>query len=146
MTERVATALVGILLVMGCEVITDDFDRVIAIQIDGAASREIQTGDSLQLVATAINAAGETVPEAEVTWALLDVDSGQVGFTLEPSGLVIGVSEGEGRVRARVENLQSDPITITVLPADTTSSPIQERTRTSTAARTPATARASDGS
>ena len=76
-------------------------------------------GDTIRLVATAINAAGNPVADAVVTWAILDVDSGQVGFTIDStSGLVQGVSEGGGRVQARVENLRSDPITVTVVPAD----------------------------
>jgi hypothetical protein len=114
---------VGIVIVLACEVITQDFDRIIAIQVDGGNSRQIMVGDSLLLTATAINAAGDSVPGAEIVWAVLEVDSGQVGFTLDPGGLAVGISEGQGNVQARVETLRSEPVLITVLPADTTTTP-----------------------
>jgi hypothetical protein len=66
----------------------------------------------------------------------LDVDSGQVGFTLEPStGLVVAYSPGTGSVRPRVEAVTpKTPITITVTPAPDTVSATGEQAVTMTAA------------
>lgn len=105
------------LLVLGCTSLFGDLDRVIALEIVGGTARTIAVGDSLLLVARPVTAAGDTVPGAEIVWAVLD--TGVVGFTLEQHGLVIGTADGEGRVQARYENLRSDtirsdPIRITV--------------------------------
>ncbi len=78
------------------------------------STRMVEMGDTLRLTARAINASGEVVPEVVIIWAVLDVDSGQLGFTLDSAGLVTGVSPGTGRVQARIESLRSDPITIEV--------------------------------
>ncbi len=109
------------LAMTACETITGDFSRVIAIEINAPSEVTILVDDTLVLQATAINAAGNPVTDAIIVWALLDIDSGQVGFTLDPpSGTVIGISAGSGRVRAQVEELPSEPVTINVMPADTT--------------------------
>jgi hypothetical protein len=80
-------------------------------------NRTMVVGDTLQLEAQAISAAGETVAEAEVFWAIIDVDSGQIGFTLDTlTGLVAAHQPGSGQVQARVENIRSNPISITVQP------------------------------
>ena len=105
-------------LVAACSAITGDLNRVIAIEVDGPAQRYVEENDTLRLAARAIDAAGDTVSEAIVQWVLMDVDSGQVGFDLDSlTGLVTARSPGRGRVRARVEELYSDSITIDVSPA-----------------------------
>ncbi len=80
----------------------------------------MEEADTLQLVARAISASGDTVPDVEIVWQLLDVDSGQVGFTLDTAtGLVAATHPGSGRVRPRAEELVFDPpivITVTAAP------------------------------
>ncbi len=98
-----------------CSPITTDLDRVIAIEVAGGTSRDVETGGMLQLMAAALDGTGDTVPDAVITWELIDVDSGQVGFTLDPSGLVTAVSPGNGRVQARFETLRAGPITVSVI-------------------------------
>lgn len=103
-----------------CAVISGDFDRIVAIEIVGSLSRQVAVGDTLQLRARALTAAGDSVAEAPIVWVLLDLDSGQVGFTLDTAtGVVAGESPGGGRVAARVETLQSGIITITVVATPT---------------------------
>ena len=93
---------------------------MIAIEIDGTTQRAVEEGDSLQLIARAISASGDTVPDVEITWQLLDIDSGQVGFTIDPgTGVVTALHPGTGRVRPRVEDLVFDPpieVTVTGAP------------------------------
>jgi hypothetical protein len=112
LTLAVACATAGY-AATACEQITGDLDRVIAMELD-VSTRMVEMGDTLRLTARAINASGEVVPEVTIIWAILDVDSGQVGFTLDSAGLVTGISPGMGRVQARIESLRSDPITIEV--------------------------------
>lgn len=91
---------------------------MVAIEIVGATAPTLEEGDTLTLRARAIDAAGDTVPDAAITWIILDVDSGQVGFTVgEATGLVTALSPGSGRVQARVETLVSGPIVVSVFPA-----------------------------
>ncbi len=99
----------------GCTLLTADFDRIVALQID-PQDRSVVVGDTIHLAAQAVNAAGEFVADAEIFWAIIDADSGQIGFTLDTAtGIVSGVQPGFGRVQARVEEIRSNPITITVV-------------------------------
>lgn len=112
----------AVVFTAACRAIAPDFDRIIALQIDGPLLREVLVGDTLVLAATAFNARGDEVPDAEIVWARLDLDSTLVTFTLEETtGTVVGVNPGQGRVQARVETLRSESVSITVLaPPDTT--------------------------
>jgi hypothetical protein len=118
-----------------CVIITDDLDRIVGLEVEGGLQRSVEENGSIQLIAWAISAGGDTVPDADIVWDLLDVDSGQVGFTLEPStGLVVAYSPGTGSVRPRVEAVTpKTPITITVTPAPDTVSATGEQAVTMTA-------------
>ncbi len=101
----------------GCTLLTADFDRIVALQID-PEDRTVVVGDTIHLAAQAVSAAGEFVADAEIFWAIIDADSGQIGFTIDTAtGIVSGVQPGSGRVQARVETIRSSPITITVVVA-----------------------------
>lgn len=101
-----------------CSVLTGDLGRIIAIEVDGPAARQAEEGDTLQLTGRAIDASGDTVPDALITWQLLSIDAEQVPFTLDTStGLVNALVPGSGSVRARVESLTSDSIAITITGA-----------------------------
>jgi hypothetical protein len=78
--------------------------------------RSIVVGETLQLVARAVNAAGDVVDSIAVGWQIVDVDSGQIGFTLDTvTAIVVGTHPGAGRVQAHLADLRSNPITITVV-------------------------------
>ena len=100
--------------------ITGDLGRIIAIEIDGTATRTLEENESTTLTARAIDAAGDTVPDAIIVWELLVPDSGNavIGFDLDSaSGTIRASTPGSGRVRARVEELRSDTISIVVTGA-----------------------------
>lgn len=102
-------------LLIGCGVVSPDFDRIVAMQIE-SRDRSIVVGETLQLVARAVNAAGDVVDSVVVGWQIVDVDSGQIGFTLDTAtGIVTGTHPGAGRVQAYLAALRSNPITITVV-------------------------------
>jgi phage tail sheath gpL-like len=110
----------GALVAPACDTLLGDPERVIALELVGGTSRTIAVGDTLQLVARAITAAGDSVPGAPVVWSVLD--TGVVGIRLESlTGRVIGEAPDTGRVRASYENLHSDPVKITVVTAAPTS-------------------------
>lgn len=104
------------MLSAACNEIIADFDRVVAIEIVGSAARTLEEGDTLRLIARAISARGEVVPDAEIVWSI--VDTGVVGFTIEPTtGLVTGVAPDTGRVRPQVGELRVGTVSITVTAA-----------------------------
>ena len=114
-----ATAPAVTALIAGCGVLNPDFDRVIGLEVE-ADQLTIMVGDSAQLVARAVNGVGEVVTEAVILWSIVDVDSGQIGFTLDTAtGVIAGERAGAGRVQARVEDIRSQPILVTVV-ADST--------------------------
>ncbi len=89
--------------------------------MEGPLQRTVEENDSLLLVARAIDAKGDTVPDVEITWELLDVDSDSapVGFSLDTQrGLISANSPGKGRVRPKVESFTpADYITVSVTAA-----------------------------
>lgn len=114
--------LLGWSLAVACTPLASGPDEIIALEIRSPASQQIQLGDTTQLRAVAITARGDEAPEAQVVWAILDVDSGNVAISLDTlGGIAVGIQIGATRVQARVENLRSNPLTITVV--DSTASP-----------------------
>jgi hypothetical protein len=107
-------------LFAACAVITGDLGRTIAIEIDGEPVRNVEEDDTITLTARAIDAAGDTVSDAMIVWEQLAADSGDpdIGFDIDSTtGVVRALSPSSGRVRARVEELRSDTITIWVTGA-----------------------------
>ena len=109
------------IVALGCDTITGDPDRIIAIQIDGGPTQSVEERDSLQLVAWAITAGRDTVPDAPIVWRLLDLDTDTttVGFTVDSlTGLVVAESPGSGRVRPHLEGIiPITPLTVRVTGA-----------------------------
>lgn len=104
--------------VLACAELTGDLGRVVAIELVGSATPRVEEGDTLRLQARARRANGEVVPDAKILWVVLDVDSGQIGFTLDSvTGLITAMTPSTGRVQARVEQLATQPIVVTVTPA-----------------------------
>ncbi len=114
MRSRAAAPAVTALIV-GCGVLNPDLDSVIGLEVE-AQQLTIMVGDSAQLVARAVNGVGEVVTEAVILWSIVDVDSGQIGFTLDTAaGVISGERAGAGRVQARVDDIRSEPILVTVV-------------------------------
>jgi hypothetical protein len=112
---RVAALMAGAL---ACTELTGNLDRIVAIELVGSTTPRIEEGDTLRLLARALRANGEEVPDAQITWILVDVDSGQIGFTLDNvTGLVTALTPSTGRVQARIDELATQPITVTVTAA-----------------------------
>lgn len=102
-------------LFAACTVITGDLGRTIAIEIDGSLIKRVEENGTITLTARALDAAGDTIPNAIVVWELLD---GDAGFDLDSvTGVVNARFPGGGRVRARVDELRSDTISIQVTGA-----------------------------
>lgn len=105
-------------LPLACTNLLGDFGRIVAIEIEGSVTRRLEEADTLTLVAAALTAGGERVPDATIVWQVLDVDSGQVGLTLDTAtGLVTAVFPSSVRIGAVVDDLRSDVITVTVTAA-----------------------------
>lgn len=110
---RACRAAALALLAVGCNLFSGDPDRVIALEIVGGLTYSMAVNDTLQLHARARSGAGDTVVGATIEWAVLD--TGIVHIALEPTtGTVVGLSAGATRVQAKVEDIRSDAITITV--------------------------------
>ena len=80
----------------------------------------MEENDTITLSARAIDAAGDTVPDAIIVWELLAGDTGNVvsGFELDSiTGIVQASAPGHGLIRARVEELRSDTISVVVTGA-----------------------------
>lgn len=106
----------------GCGILNPDLDPIIALEVE-TQDLTLQVGDSVQLVARAVNGAGDVVTEAVILWSIIDVDSGQIGFSLDTAtGMLRGQQVGAGRVQARVLDIRSQPILVTVI-ADSTVAP-----------------------
>ncbi len=99
-----------------CTVITGDLDRIVAIDLLGPVMPRLEEATTLQLEVRVLDAEGDVVADPPVRWAVLD--TGQVGFTIqEDNGLITGLAPGSGRVQARVEELRSGVVSVTVTAA-----------------------------
>ncbi len=112
--------LLILLVTAACNEITGDFSEVIAIEYAGPSSLRIEEGDTVRLEALALDLRGETLPDVQVVWTVIELDTVQVGFTLDSlTGLISATAPGgPWRVQGRVEELRTDPpIRVTVTPS-----------------------------
>ena len=127
MLTKTARAALFTTATAACSILSPDFNRVVALQVE-PEDRTVAVGDTIRLEAQAVNAGGEIVSQADVFWAV--IDTGEIGFTVDTTtGEVAGLQPGSGRVQARVEDIRSDPITITVVPAASVSARRGDRRR-----------------
>lgn len=104
-------------LLWGCTEIFGGLGRIVAIEISGPLSMRVEEGDTLRLRARAIDAAGDSVPDAELWWERVDTSAAALQFD-SATGLITAVAPGIALFRARVDNLFSgDDITVTITPA-----------------------------
>jgi hypothetical protein len=109
--------VVAALLAIGCAELLGDFSDIIALEYAGPAQPRVAVNDTIRLTARALDRNSQVVPDAPITWYIMEVDTVQVGFTLEQAtGLVTGTAPGAWRVQARLEDLRTNLITVTVEP------------------------------
>jgi hypothetical protein len=133
--SRRATLLVAgaaLVAVIGCSNLADQGGGVIALEIVTPPSLTVETGDSLQLTARALDKNGDVVP-APITWRAADAN-----VTVDPTtGIVVGqVANSSGRVQATSGSLASPFIAISVTARADTIAIAGEKTFTVTAAET----------
>jgi hypothetical protein len=103
------------LIALGCSPVASGPNDVIAIEVRSPTSVQLIVGDTITLQAVAITANGAEASEVQILWGIIDIDSGQIGFTLDTlTGFVQAQGVGNGRVQARVENLRADPLTVNI--------------------------------
>lgn len=108
-TVRGALAL---LLVQGCGNLPVTGDGVVALEVFTPSSLALPQGESRQMEAQALDAAGKVVA-ADIRWFTSDTTVS----VDEVTGLVVGLTpSGLGRVQARLGTLRSDIITFTLQP------------------------------
>lgn len=131
MSSAGTRAALALAFLTGCRLLTGPSDRIIALELAGSAADTAIAGDTLHLHARALTAGGDSVPDAVITWAILD--TGTVGIELvDSSGTFLAQRTGTWHVQAAVDSLRSDPIAITVLPGPAVALQLQGLTDTIT--------------
>lgn len=98
---------------MACKSVNVDTGAIVALVTSVPDSGLVEVGDTIQPSAKALSAGGDTVP-ATIVWQALDTT---VKVVDGATGKTVGVTGGTtGRIQARVGNLISSPVTLTVLP------------------------------
>lgn len=91
-----------------------DFGRVVAIDVVGPTTPELEEGDTLRMAAYAVSAAGDSVEDAIITWTAVVPDSAPTILSVDSAGLVTGLLGGTGFIQAQTENLTTPLITVVV--------------------------------
>jgi hypothetical protein len=94
-----------------CRALSPDFNAIIAIEVTLPDSGRVEVGDTLRPRARALDGRGDSTA-ADFVWTALDTTIDVVDSS---TGATVGVSAGTGRLQARVGNLRSNPVTVTVL-------------------------------
>jgi hypothetical protein len=106
-------ALLG--LILGCSNLDEGEAGVVALEVSAPSPDTLEVGETVQLVARALDRDGNTVNTA-ISWRGVDTTA-----SIDPAtGIVTALFPGTARVQATVGSLASGLITLTVLaPADT---------------------------
>jgi hypothetical protein len=100
--------------VAGCSGLQETEAGVVELDVSVPGPDSLEVGESIQLSAKPVNKDGDSVATA-VTWLSADATA-----TIDPTGLLTGVSPGTARIQASVGSLSSELITFAVVPpADT---------------------------
>jgi hypothetical protein len=114
--SRLTTAGTFTWLTLGaaaCGALSSDPRQVVALDASLPDSGRIEVGDTLRPQAHGLNGQGDSVA-ATITWATLDTAILTVVDSV--SGKTVGKAAGLGRVQARIGNLRSAPLNVTVQP------------------------------
>jgi hypothetical protein len=101
-------------LLWGCTSLTPDFNQVVALEVSLPFGGNLELGDTLVPSARALDGRGDSVA-AIIYWTSLD--TAHVTVLDSTTGATLGKTVGAGAIQARVGNLRSNPIAITVLAA-----------------------------
>jgi hypothetical protein len=106
-------ALAAVLCAAGCSSLDEGDTIAIELRVVSPSDPSIEVDDQVQLTAQAFNSNGEVV-QSPITWRTPDTTV-TVG---ESTGLVTGVSPGNGRVQAATGSLSSEfvPFTVSARP------------------------------
>jgi hypothetical protein len=119
-------------LLWGCSSLSPDFNQVVALEVSLPFGGSVELGDTLVPSARALDGRGDSVA-ATIYWASLD--TAHVTVLDSTTGATLGKTVGAGQIQARVGNLHSNPIAITVLAAADTvlaTSPLRDSVSIST--------------
>jgi hypothetical protein len=109
----VAAAIFG---AAACGNIAGDLRGVIAIDVVVPDSARVETGDTIIPSAVALDGNGDTVAAATVYWSSLDTaGAGILHLADSTTGTFVALAPGTSQIQARVGNLRSNPIPISVL-------------------------------
>jgi hypothetical protein len=102
------------MLVLGCSDLVEGAGGVVAIEVTAPIPNTLETGETLQLSAQALDKDGNPVG-VPISWFAADPT-----LTVDANGAVTGVSPGPGRVQASSGSLPSPFVTLNVIArADT---------------------------
>jgi hypothetical protein len=105
-------------LLWGCSSLSPDFNQVVAIDVALPFGGTVELGDTIVPSARALDGRGDSVA-ATIYWTALDTTD--ITLLDSTTGATLGKAAGAGAgIEARVGNLHSNPITITVLAAPDT--------------------------
>ena len=104
-------------MLWGCGTLGTDFNQIVAIEVSLPYGGNVELGDTILPSARALNGRGDSVA-ATIYWKA--VDTAHVTVLDSTSGATLGKATGAGAIQARIGNLPSNPLTVTVLAAPDT--------------------------
>ncbi len=104
-------------MLCGCSSLSPDFSQVVAIEVSLPYGGNVELRDTLRPSARALNGRGDSVA-ATIYWRA--IDTALVTVLDTTTGATLGKAVGTGQIQARVGNLHSNPIVITILAAPDT--------------------------
>jgi hypothetical protein len=109
----VAAALVG---AAACGNIAGDLRGVIAIDVVIPDSARVERNDTIIPTAVALDGNGDTVSGVTVYWSSLDTaGAGILQLADSTTGRFVALAPGTSQIQARVGNLRSNPLAVTVV-------------------------------
>ncbi|MGH7731730.1 MAG: hypothetical protein ACRENJ_10840 [Candidatus Eiseniibacteriota bacterium] len=110
-TRRTGAAPLALLAALGCGRLGTDLDVIVALEVSLPDSGIVEETATIVPRARALNGRGDSVA-ATITWAALD--TAFVAVVDTETGATLGKRPGTGRIQARVGNLRTNPLAITV--------------------------------
>lgn len=104
-------------MLWGCSNLGTDLNQVVAIEVSLPYGGNVELGDTIVPAARALDGRGDSVA-ATIYWT--NLDTAHVILQDSTTGATVGKALGSGAIQARVGNLRSNPLAITVLAAPDT--------------------------